>query len=87
MSRYFVGEFLDGMEFDRSPHFNAWIAAERRRFRGRQVAILEQLVRKAPGEGLFGHLEKWLQLAPFDRSVHEILLKALARDGRLSEGE
>lgn len=87
LSRYFAGEFLDGMEFDRSPHFNAWIAAERRRFRGRHVAILEQLVRKAPGEGLFGHLEKWLQLAPFDRSVHEILLKALARDGRLSEGE
>ncbi len=87
LSRHFAGEFLDGMEIDRSPHFNAWLTAERRRFRGRHVAILEQLVRKAPGEGIFGHLEKWLQLAPFDRSVHEILLNALARHSRIPEGE
>ena len=87
LSQHFGGEFLDGMEIDRSPHFNAWLAAERRRFRGRHVAILEHLVRKAPGEEIFGHLEKWLQLAPFDRSVHELLLNALARHGRIPEGE
>jgi DNA-binding SARP family transcriptional activator len=87
LSRHFVGEFLDGMEIDRSPHFNAWLAAERRRFRGRHVAILEHLVRKASGDEIFVHLEKWLQLAPFDRSVHEILLNALARHGRIPEGE
>jgi DNA-binding SARP family transcriptional activator/tetratricopeptide (TPR) repeat protein len=87
LSRHFAGEFLDGMEIERSPHFNAWLTAERRRFRGRHVAILEHLVRKAPGEEIFGHLEKWLQLAPFDRSVHEILLNALARFGRIPEGE
>jgi DNA-binding SARP family transcriptional activator len=87
LSRHFTGDFLDGMEIDRSPHFNAWLTAERRRFRGRHVAILEHLVRKAPGEDVFSHLEKWLQLAPFDRSVHEVLLKALARHGRIPEGE
>ena len=87
LSRHFAGEFLDGMEIDRSPHFNAWLTAERRRFRGRHVAILEHLVRKAPGEDVFAHLEKWLQLAPFDRGVHETLLKALARHGRIPEGE
>ena len=87
LSRHFAGEFLDGMEIDRSPHFNAWLTAERRRFRGRHVAILEHLVRKATGEEIFGHLEKWLQLAPFDRNVHEILLNALARCGRIPEGE
>jgi DNA-binding SARP family transcriptional activator len=87
LSRHFAGEFLDGMEIDRSPHFNAWLAAERRRFRGRHVAVLEHLVRKASGDEVFVHLEKWLQLAPFDRSVHEILLNALARHGRIPEGE
>jgi DNA-binding SARP family transcriptional activator len=87
LSQHYVGDFLDGMEIDRSPHFNAWLTAERRRFRGRHVAILEHLVRKALGEEIFGHLEKWLQLAPFDRSVHEILLSALARYGRIPEGE
>jgi DNA-binding SARP family transcriptional activator/TolB-like protein len=87
LSRHFAGEFLDGMEIDRSPHFNAWLAAERRRFRGRHVAILEHLVRKATGDEIFVHLERWLQLAPFDRSVHEVLLNALARHGRIHEGE
>ena len=33
------------------------------------------------------YLEKWLQLAPFDRHVHEMLLAALARRGRIREGE
>lgn len=87
LSQYFTGEFLDGMEIDRSPHFNAWLTAERRRFRGRHVAILEHLVKKASGEEIFGHLERWLQLAPFDRNVHETLLIALARYGRIPEGE
>ena len=34
-----------------------------------------------------GYLEKWLELAPFDRRVHELLLNALARRGRIREGE
>ena len=87
LSQHFTGDFLDGMEIDRSPHFNAWLTAERRRFRGRHVAILEHLVRKASGDDIFAYLERWLQLAPFDRSVHEILLNALARHGRIQEGE
>jgi DNA-binding SARP family transcriptional activator/TolB-like protein len=87
LSRMFRGEFLDGLEIDRSPHFNAWLTAERRRYRGQHVAIVEHLVRKTEGEDVFGHLEKWLQLAPFDRRVHETLLNALARAGRIQEGE
>ena len=35
-----------------------------------------------------GYLEKWLELAPFDQRVHEqLLLNALARRGRIREGE
>lgn len=87
LSELFAGDFLDGLEMERSPHFNAWLAAERRRFRSRHVAILEHLVRKAPDDEAFAHLEKWLQLAPFDRNVHEMLLGALARHSRIDEGE
>jgi DNA-binding SARP family transcriptional activator len=87
LTRLFAGEFVDGMEIDRSPHFNAWLEAERRRYRGQHVAILEHLVRRAQSDCVFGHLEKWLQLAPFDQRVHETLLQTLARYGRLPEGE
>ncbi len=87
LSELFAGEFLDGLDIERSPHFNAWVVAERRRFRGRHVAILEHLVRQAPDDEVFAHLEKWLQLSPFDRNVHEMLLAALARQGRIAEGE
>ena len=44
LSNLFVGEFLDGMEIDRSPQFNGWLIAQRRRFRACHVAVLEHLV-------------------------------------------
>lgn len=87
LSELFAGEFLDGLDMERSPHFNAWLVAERRRFRSRHVAVLEHLVRKAPDYEVFAHLEKWLQLSPFDHNVHAMLLAALARHGRIAEGE
>ena len=83
----FNGDFLDGLEIDRSPVFNGWLTAQRRRFRGCHAALLEHLVKSVPDEEAFGYLEKWLQLAPFDRHVHEILLTALARRGQIREGE
>ena len=83
----FAGDFLDGLEIDRSPQFEVWLIAERRRFRGCHVALLEHLAKSAPGEEAFGYLEKWLQLAPFDRRVHEMLLNTFGRSGRIGEGE
>ena len=82
-----AGNFLDGLEIDRSPAFASWLAAQRRRFRGTHTALLERLVASVPDEEALGHLEKWLELAPFDGRVHELLLQALARHGRIREGE
>jgi DNA-binding SARP family transcriptional activator/TolB-like protein len=87
LSLLFTGEFLDGLEVDRSPHFSTWLAAERRRFRGRHAAVLERLVKCSHGQEVFGHLEKWLELAPFDRHAHQGLLQALATNGRIRDGE
>jgi DNA-binding SARP family transcriptional activator/Flp pilus assembly protein TadD len=84
---FFKGEFLDGLEIDRNPSFNGWLTAQRRRFRGCHAALLEHLAATATGEELFGYLEKWLELAPFDPRVHESLLTAFARRGRIREGE
>ncbi len=87
LSALFGGEFLDGLEIDRNPGFNGWLTAQRRRFRGCHAAVLERLAATATGDEVFGYLEKWLELAPFDQRVHESLLTAFARRGRIREGE
>ncbi len=46
----FGGELLEGLEIARSPSFDAWITAERRRFRGIQAVLLENLARALPHE-------------------------------------
>ena len=87
LSTLFKGEFLDGLEIDRNPSFNGWLTAQRRRFRSCHAALLEHLVETVTGDEAFAYLEKWLELAPFDQRVHELLLNAFARRGRIREGE
>jgi len=87
LATLFGGDFLEGLEIDRNPAFGGWLTAQRRRFRGCHAALLEHLVRSVPDDEAFGYLGKWVELAPFDRRVHELLLAALARSGRIREGE
>jgi DNA-binding SARP family transcriptional activator/TolB-like protein len=89
LSLLFTGDFLDGLELDRSPYFDGWLVAQRRRFRACHAAVLEHLVCSLPGgsDEVLDYLEEWLELAPFDRRAHTILLNALARRGRIGEGE
>ena len=83
----FEGDFLESLEIDRSPVFSGWLTAQRRHFRACHTALLEQLAKSAPGDETFRYLDKWRELAPFDPRVHETLLAALARHGRIREGE
>jgi DNA-binding SARP family transcriptional activator/Tfp pilus assembly protein PilF len=83
----FRGDFLDGLEIDRSPAFSTWLAAQRRRFRACHAALLERLVRTAPDDDVIGYLGTWLELAPFDPAVHAMLFDVLARHGKIREGE
>jgi DNA-binding SARP family transcriptional activator len=83
----FGGDFLEGLEVGRSPAFDGWLTAQRRRFRGSYAALLEHLVKRVADDEAFSYLEKWLQLAPFDPRVHELLLSAFARRGQIREGE
>lgn len=83
----FTGDFLEGLEIDRSPGFNSWVTAQRRRFRGAHTAFLDHLVQSAADEEVLGYLEQWLTLAPYDQRVHELLLNTLARHGKIREGE
>src|SRR5262245_15752783 len=87
LSALFNGELLDGLEVDRNPGFNSWLTAQRRRFRSCHTALLEQLAKSASGDEVFVYLEQLAELAPFDQHVHEMLLNAFARRGRIREGE
>ncbi|MER9240689.1 transcriptional regulator [Mesorhizobium sp. M0633] len=89
LSGMFAGDFLDGLEIDRSPHFNSWLIAQRRRFGSWHAAILEHLVNKLPvdADRLSSHLDKWLELAPFDGRAHVALLKGLAQRGQFDACE
>lgn len=87
LASLFAGELLEGLEIARSPMFDAWITAERRRFRGIQTVLLENLSRALPWESAAPFVEQWLRLSPFDRNAHELMLTALARHGRIAEGE
>lgn len=87
LAKLFEGDFLEGLDIARCPAFSAWLTAQRRRFRACQTALLEQLVQDAADEETFGYLDKWRELAPFDQQVHASILAALARQGRIREGE
>jgi DNA-binding SARP family transcriptional activator len=83
----FGGEFMEGLEIGDSPAFDGWLTAQRRRFRGCHAALLEHLVKRVADDEALPYLEQWLQLAPLDPRVHELLLGAFARRGRMREGE
>ncbi|WP_198683607.1 hypothetical protein [Peristeroidobacter agariperforans] len=90
LSELYAGDFAAGLELDRNPEFASWLGAQRRQFRADHVAVIEQLVDRVGEQDqndAFAYLEKWLQLAPFERRAHELLLQRLLRTGRVREGE
>src|SRR5690606_41172654 len=87
LSSQFAGDFLEGLEIDRSHAFNAWLAAQRRRFRAYHATLLEHLAKTAPDDDSLGYIEQWLALSPFDQQAHALLFAALARRGAIREAE
>lgn len=89
LSQHFAGDFLDGLELDRSPHFGSWLTAQRRRFGACHVAVLEHIIGLVPqgADEAGAYIDKWLELAPFDGRAHVALLENLARRGQIGAGE
>jgi DNA-binding SARP family transcriptional activator len=89
LAQLFAGDFLDGLELDRSPHFTSWMTARRRRFQSCHIATLEHMAGLIPpdtGEAA-AVIETWLERAPFDERAHGALLENLARRGQIGAGE
>jgi DNA-binding SARP family transcriptional activator/Tfp pilus assembly protein PilF len=84
----FRGDLLDGMHIDGSHEVTGWLAAQRQRYRGMRIELLDALVRRAatPADA-FARLDAWLELAPFDRRAHEVMLRTMVRTGRIRDAE
>lgn len=84
-----TGDFLEGLEIDRSPLFDSWLMAQRRRFRSFHAAILERLVSLLPAgdDAALPYLDRWVALAPFDQRPHIALLASLSQRGQSDLGE
>jgi DNA-binding SARP family transcriptional activator len=79
------GELLEGIVPDAGPVFDAWLLVERRRVSGIAESVLRDaaLQALAAGRALEGaaSAQRALALDPFDESVHELLVRCLARAG------
>ena len=84
---HFRGAFLEGLQVDGCPEIAGWLLMQRRAFHAWHVALLQRLIDNTPDGESLGYVEKWLELAPHDLRAHELLLEALARAGRIREGE
>ncbi len=87
LAALFNGDFMQGLELERSPHFSGWLVARRHRFRGWHAELLRRLAQAVPDDEALHYLEQWRQLAPCDVQVHRLLLDALVRRGRMREAE
>ncbi len=89
VSELFAGDFMEGLAVERSPQFDSWLMAQRRRFRGFHAAVLECLGARLArgGDDALPCLERWLDIAPFDVRAHAALLGALAERGRIGDCE
>lgn len=89
LCQLFGDELLDGLELDDSPEFNAWLNAQRHRYRGLHLSLLEAFVRRAPlgSDESFVRLKTWLSFAPFDVRAHAALFGALVARGQLRDAD
>lgn len=85
----FRGDVLEGVELDGSHELTAWLSARRQRYRAMRVAVVSELALRPSVEPdlAWSRLDAWLQLAPFERRAHEVMLSALLGAERLRDAE
>jgi hypothetical protein len=75
----FVGDFLEGLDLNRSPQLDHWLTTRRRHFRSCPAAVLEELGGRLPASDPETRdlCERWVALAPFELAAHRALMAAL----------
>jgi DNA-binding SARP family transcriptional activator/TolB-like protein len=83
------GPFLDGLVLARSPGFQAWLVAQRRRWTSAYLSLIERAIADAqtsPATRL-AHIERWIAISPFDERAHVLLLRVLRQSGDIAAAE
>ncbi len=88
LAAQFRGPFLGDLELSGAPA-EQWLTAQRRRFASCRIGLLKQLAAALPADSgdVEPHLERWLELAPFDVAAHQRLLDHLVSRGRIAEAD
>jgi DNA-binding SARP family transcriptional activator len=84
-----AGDFLEGLDLNRSPQLDHWVTTQRRRYRGFHATLLERLgdlLRNDP-HALRPHAERWVELSPFDARAQLLLLRTLIGCGMPDQAE
>ncbi len=89
LSSVMEGDFLDGLTAEQLPLFDAWLAAERERYRILHARLLSRIVELLPVASAqrFSKLRTLIELQPYDEAAHRDVLEAFAATGRLAEGD
>ncbi len=89
LCRLFAGDFLEGLDLQRSPQLDYWVATQRSRYRASHAALLERLVALLPNDPREArpHVERWVELSPFDARAQILLLRTLLACGLPAEAE
>ncbi len=83
------GDFLDGATAEQLPLFDAWLSAERERFRALRVRLLSRTIELLPvgSERRFSKLRNLIEVQPYDEVGHRDVLESFAAAGRFAEGD
>ncbi|MGF7160881.1 TolB-like protein [Rhodoligotrophos appendicifer] len=79
LSGLLMGDFLEGLELNRSPQLDHWIMSQRRRYRASHAAMLGQVSKLLMHDPqvLRPYAERRVSLMPFDYDAQILLLRTL----------
>ena len=79
VEQLFAGDFLEGLDLNRSPQLDHWVTTKRRLFREHHAAVLSAAIERVPSGGAEARrlAELWVDLAPLDVAAQASLMAAL----------
>jgi DNA-binding SARP family transcriptional activator/pimeloyl-ACP methyl ester carboxylesterase len=87
LARLFHGEFLEGIDLPNCPGFQNWLVAEREAVRSMRRRVLTELTDSCGDdvETALAHARALVTVDPRDEAAQSLLIRLLARTGRIRE--